>query len=176
MQKIITSIVFAVAVSISSFAVGSAESKDRHVAHIIGRHTHEVKKQVVEMSARRSSFQASSRREQFVHDHVHVRLHALRVKQDHPVQSLSVFAAWSNVARCEEGGWVGYSGAAYPDSLGIGAAAWNEFATSHDESPSAQIAVARRVIRSLIGQIVQGVRVTSVDFVPDWNGVCRGSW
>src|ERR1700678_1355818 len=31
---------------------------------------------------------------------------------------------WPRVAVCEEGGWVGWAGPAYPDSLGISAVNW----------------------------------------------------
>jgi len=85
------------------------------------------------------------------------------------------YEAWSFVARCEEGGWVGASGPAYPDSLGISAAAWYAHGGGADTSPAAQIAVARAVVASLVGQVVQGV-VVYPGFVPDWGGVCRGSW
>jgi hypothetical protein len=53
------------------------------------------------------------------------------------------------VAVCEEGGWVGSSGAAYPDSLGITAANWYANGGGSDVSPAAQIAVARRLVSSL---------------------------
>ena len=33
----------------------------------------------------------------------------------------NLYAAWTRVAVCEEGGWVGSSGSAYPNSLGINA-------------------------------------------------------
>ena len=36
----------------------------------------------------------------------------------------SVYAEWTRVAVCEEGGWIGYAGPAYPDSLGISAQNW----------------------------------------------------
>jgi hypothetical protein len=57
----------------------------------------------------------------------------------------TVFAQWSRVAVCEEGGWVGSAGAKYPDSLGISAANWSAFGGGADLSPGAQIAVAQRI-------------------------------
>jgi hypothetical protein len=49
------------------------------------------------------------------------------------------------VALCEEGGWVGASGSAYPDSLGIDAANWYANGGGDDTSPAAQVAVAERL-------------------------------
>lgn len=57
----------------------------------------------------------------------------------------TTLAEWTRVAVCEEGGWIGYAGAAYPDSLGISAQAWQEFGGGSDLSPAAQIAVAQRI-------------------------------
>jgi hypothetical protein len=74
------------------------------------------------------------------------------------------YAAWSRVAVCEEGGWVGASGRAYPDSLGISAANWYANGGGADTSPAAQIAVAQRFVasRGLAG------------WVPDQHGC--GPW
>lgn len=55
------------------------------------------------------------------------------------------YAAWTKVAVCEEGGWIGYAGPAYPDSLGINAANWIAYGGTSDLSPSAQIIVAERI-------------------------------
>jgi hypothetical protein len=60
------------------------------------------------------------------------------------------------VAVCEEGGWIGSSGPAYPDSLGISAANWWGNGGTTDVSPAAQIAVAERIQQN----------------PPDQNGVC----
>ena len=56
----------------------------------------------------------------------------------------SIYQAWTRVADCEEGGWIGSSGSAYPDSLGITAQNWYAFGGGSDTSPEAQIAVAER--------------------------------
>ena len=66
---------------------------------------------------------------------------------------------------CEEGGWVGSSGAAYPDSLGIDAANWYANGGGADVSPAAQVAVAERLEASF----------GTPGFVPDQDG-CAGSW
>lgn len=66
---------------------------------------------------------------------------------------------------CEEGGWVGASGSAYPDSLGIDAANWYAMGGGDDLSPAAQVAVAERL----------EVSFGTPDFVPDQGG-CYGSW
>ena len=56
-----------------------------------------------------------------------------------------VFAAWSRVNVCEEGGsWVA-SGPAYPDGLGISAQNWVAYGGGTNLSPAAQIAVAQRI-------------------------------
>jgi hypothetical protein len=52
---------------------------------------------------------------------------------------------WDAVARCEEGGWIGYAGPAYPDSLGINAHNWAAYGGGVDLSPAAQVAVAERI-------------------------------
>jgi hypothetical protein len=52
---------------------------------------------------------------------------------------------WDAVARCEEGGWIGYAGPAYPDSLGINAHNWAAYGGGSDLSPAAQVAVAERI-------------------------------
>jgi len=62
--------------------------------------------------------------------------------------SAAVYAAWTRVATCEEGGWVGSSGSAFPDSLGINAGNWYEYGGGSDTSPAAQIAVAQRLVAS----------------------------
>lgn len=63
------------------------------------------------------------------------------------VTPADLYAAWSRVATCEEGGWVGYSGTAYPNSLGINATNWYGTASRigadpSDMSPANQIKVA----------------------------------
>ena len=55
------------------------------------------------------------------------------------------YAEWSRVAVCEEGGWIGYAGPAYPDSLGISATNWYGNGGGSDLSPAAQIIVAERI-------------------------------
>ena len=52
---------------------------------------------------------------------------------------------WDAVAACEEGGWVGWSGPAYPDSLGINAHNWQAYGGGGDLAPAAQVAVAQRI-------------------------------
>ena len=69
------------------------------------------------------------------------------------------YLAWSQVAVCEEGGWVGSSGSAYPDSLGISAANWWGNGGTDDVSPDAQILVALRIQTN-----------------PPDQGRCTGSW
>ena len=63
-------------------------------------------------------------------------------------QPTDLYAAWTRVAVCEEGGWVGSSGSAYPDSLGIDAQNWYAYGGGSDVSPDAQIAVAERLIQA----------------------------
>jgi hypothetical protein len=58
----------------------------------------------------------------------------------------STYEAWTRVADCEEGGWIGSAGPNYPDSLGIKAAAWYAYGGGSDLSPAAQIAVAQRLL------------------------------
>ena len=72
----------------------------------------------------------------------------------------SLYAEWTRVAVCEEGGWVGYAGGAYPDSLGINAQNWYAYGGGSDLSPAAQIAVAQRLLAAN-GQ---------AGWVPDQNG------
>lgn len=60
-----------------------------------------------------------------------------------------LYAEWTRVADCEEGGWVGSSGSAYPDSLGIDAQNWYANGGGSDVSPAAQIAVAERLVASM---------------------------
>jgi hypothetical protein len=57
----------------------------------------------------------------------------------------TAYAAWTRVAVCEEGGWIGASGSAYPDSLGISAVNYYANGGDGDMSPAAQIAVAQRI-------------------------------
>ena len=84
-----------------------------------------------------------------------------------PAPSLTddVYAAWSRVAVCEEGGWIGYAGPSYPDSLGISAAAWSTYGGGSDESPADQIRVA---------QAIEAAAGTP-GYVPDQSGFCA-SW
>ena len=56
-----------------------------------------------------------------------------------------VFAAWSKVNVCEEGGSWAASGPAYPDGLGISARNWVAYGGGTNLSPAAQIAVAQRI-------------------------------
>ena len=60
----------------------------------------------------------------------------------------ALLAEWTRVAVCEEGGWIGASGSAYPDSLGITAANWARFGGG-SLAPLAQIAVAQRLLASV---------------------------
>lgn len=85
-----------------------------------------------------------------------------------------LYAQWTRVAVCEEGGWVGSSGLVYPDSLGISAANWYGNGGGSDVSPDAEILVAIRVVDGLVGQVIQG-QVVYVGFVPDQGG-CAGGW
>lgn len=63
-----------------------------------------------------------------------------------PVSSSGdAYAEWSRVATCEEGGWIGYAGPAYPDSLGINAANWAHYGGGTDMSPANQIRVAQDI-------------------------------
>jgi hypothetical protein len=64
---------------------------------------------------------------------------------------------WDAVAVCEEGGWIGSSGPAYPDSLGITATNWVAWGGGSDLSPAAQAAVGAR------GEALGG----SPGYVPD---------
>lgn len=59
--------------------------------------------------------------------------------------SWAEYEAWSRVATCENGGWVGPRGSAYPDDLGINAHNWVAYGGGTDLRPGAQIAVARRI-------------------------------
>jgi len=69
------------------------------------------------------------------------------------------FLEWSQVAVCEEGGWVGADSADYPDSLGISAANWRDKGGTSDVAPDAQIVVAQRIQTD-----------------PPDQGRCNGSW
>lgn len=75
-----------------------------------------------------------------------------------------LYAEWSKVAVCEEGGWIGAASSWYPDSLGINATNWRQFGGGSDVSPSAQIAVAMRLIAYYHAAI------------PDQHGCQRGGW
>jgi hypothetical protein len=70
---------------------------------------------------------------------------AARREIPHPPLSSLLYAEWTRVAICEEGGWIGWSGPAFPDSLGITAANWWSHGGTSDVSPAAQIAVAERI-------------------------------
>jgi hypothetical protein len=48
----------------------------------------------------------------------------------------TLYAEWTRVADCEEGGWIGYAGYNYPDSLGITRANWYAGAAALGVSPS----------------------------------------
>lgn len=98
--------------------------------------------------------------------HAHL-VHAAKLRL---ARWLRLLAQWSRVAVCEEGGWIGYAGATYPDSLGIDAGAWYGNGGGSDLSPRAQIRVAVHLIDSLVGASIQGVTVY-VGFVPD-QGAC----
>lgn len=63
-----------------------------------------------------------------------------------PAPAVGLYEAWSRVAVCEEGGFGHYGFPAYPDSLGINRTNWYRFGGGSDLSPSAQIAVAMRLI------------------------------
>jgi len=74
--------------------------------------------------------------------------------------------AWTRVAVCEEGGWIGSASPGYPDSLGITAANWYGNGGGSDETPLAQIAVAERV----------ATRYFWPGFVPDQSGCSPDGW
>jgi hypothetical protein len=76
-----------------------------------------------------------------------------------PATTDSAYAEWTQVADCEEGGWVGAASADYPDSLGINAANWYANGGGSDVSPAAQIAVAQQI--------------EGTSYVPDQDG-CAG--
>lgn len=63
-----------------------------------------------------------------------------------PDTSGTLLEEWTRVATCEEGGWIGYAGPSYPDSLGINAQNWYAYGGGSDLSPAAQIAVAQRLL------------------------------
>ena len=52
---------------------------------------------------------------------------------------------WTHIAVCEEGGWIGYAGPAFPDSLGITAANWGYYGGGSDLRPFVQVKVAERI-------------------------------
>ena len=60
-----------------------------------------------------------------------------------------IVAAWTKVAVCEEGGWIGSSGQVYPNSLGINATNWYAYGGTFDTSISAQIAVGQAMVSAL---------------------------
>lgn len=60
-----------------------------------------------------------------------------------------IVAAWTKVAVCEEGGWIGSSGPVYPNSLGINATNWYAYGGTSDTSISAQIAVGQAMVSAL---------------------------
>ena len=74
----------------------------------------------------------------------------------------SLYAAWTRVAICEEGGWIGYASPAFPNSLGIRAVNWYDNGGGSDVSPGAQIAVAMRLLGGAS--------------IPDQNGCQPGGW
>jgi hypothetical protein len=76
----------------------------------------------------------------------------------------TVFAQWSRVALCENGGWLPPRGAAYPDSLGISAANWRAYGGGDDLAPANQIRVAQAI------EAAAGL----VGYVPDQHGCA--SW
>ena len=78
--------------------------------------------------------------------------------------SASLYAEWTRVSVCEEGGWIGYASYGYPDSLGITRANWFQFGGGSDLSPAAQIGVAMRLIAFYHAPI------------PDQHGCERGGW
>jgi len=84
----------------------------------------------------------------------------------HPqiVTNTNLYSEWTKVAVCEEGGWVGSSGSAFPDSLGITSDNWYAYGGGSDVSPAAQIEVGQRLVDAL-----------GID-VPDQNGCQPGGW
>lgn len=96
-----------------------------------------------------------------VRDHRAVVRHRATTRQASAVRTrhlawTRLFDAWSKVAQCEEGGWVGSSGYKFPDSLGISRVNWYGHGGTGDTSPRAQIIVARRI--------------EGTTFVPDQSG------
>jgi hypothetical protein len=73
------------------------------------------------------------------------RTHVTRRTTPHVGLDPVLYREWTRVAVCEEGGWVGWSGPAFPDSLGITAANWWSHGGTADTSPAAQIRVAKRI-------------------------------
>ena len=53
---------------------------------------------------------------------------------------------WTHIAVCEEGGWIGYAGPAFPDSLGITASNWWSDGGGSDLRPFVQAKVAERIM------------------------------
>ena len=52
---------------------------------------------------------------------------------------------WTHIAVCEEGGWIGYAGPAFPNSLGITEANWRYYGGGSDLRPFVQVKVAERI-------------------------------
>lgn len=65
---------------------------------------------------------------------------------------------------CEEGGWIGYAGPSYPDSLGISRTNWDAHNGGDDLSPANQVRVAEAI------EAAAGL----AGFVPDQHGCA--SW
>ena len=53
---------------------------------------------------------------------------------------------WTHIAVCEEGGWIGYAGPAFPNSLGITEANWRYYGGGSDLRPFVQAKVAERIM------------------------------
>ena len=106
----------------------------------------------------------------YQHEEAKARRHQLlaakheRIVTASAVENRTLYAEWTKVAVCEEGGWVGSSGSAFPNSLGITSANWYANGGGSDVSPAAQIKVAERMIHSL------GIST------PDQNGCQAGGW
>jgi hypothetical protein len=52
---------------------------------------------------------------------------------------------WTHIAVCEEGGWIGYAGPAFPNSLGITSTNWSYYGGGTDLRPFVQVKVAERI-------------------------------
>jgi len=89
-----------------------------------------------------------------VAQHHAARVHALRLHHAALVRARDRQRAqwvrdWTPVAICEEGGWIGYAGPAFPDSLGIMASAWYGHGGGSDLRPFVQAKVGMRLLDSL---------------------------